>query len=149
MEALNRTGHEYYSKMPKHLRKRWAIARAKYESELSQSEFLDKNFKNHRDFILTSFRWVNTEEGTPYWDKVSHGYFKDYARDKTTIAGTITFISILFLLLGFYALIWSAFFRKESPIRKATGQKFIPVTVWEKADTMDMIYANKNYKANE
>lgn len=152
MEALNRKGHEYYSKMPKHLRKRWSEGRKQYQAILSESEFLEKTFYDHRDFILTSFRWNGTEEGATFWDKVSYGHFEDFEnpnKPKTTIAGTLTFIALLFLLLGFYALIWSAFFRKDSPIRKATGQKFVEVTVWEKPDTLYMIYANKNYKADE
>lgn len=155
MESLNKTGHEYYSKMPKSIRKRWSNNFKEYSKTIdrvTESEFLGKTFNGHKAFIVSSFRWKDTKEGIEYWEEIlNENYDKanKIIAPKTSINGTITFIALLFLLLGFYALIWSAFFRKDSPIRKATNQKFIEVTVWEKPDTMDMIYANKNYKTDD
>jgi hypothetical protein len=152
MEALNRKGHEYYSEMPKHIRKRWSENFEHYgkiKRNEKKSEYFEKVYPDFRDFMLTSFEWKKTEEGSEYWVYVSYQNFEEADRlikPKTSIGGTITFILVLFLILAFYALIWQVFFNKGIQTEKPKYQKFVPVTVWEKADTLDMIYANKNYK---
>ena len=149
MEALNRKGHEYYSEMPKHIRKRWSINKDKYTRNAPKPEYFEKVYTDFRDFMLGSFNWRNTEEGSEYWVYVSYKNFEkadELIKPKTSIRGTITFILVLFLILAFYALIWQVFFNKGIRTEKPKYQKFVPVTVWEKADTLDIIYANKNYK---
>jgi hypothetical protein len=57
----------------------------------------------------------------------------------------MTFILLLFSILCIYALVWLAFFKKDNPVKKTLPEKFVSVTVWENPDTMDMVYADKNY----
>lgn len=149
MEASYRKGHEYYSEMPKPIRKRWASNRNQYRKKGTESDYLQAGYYDFRTFMLTSFNWKHTEEGSAYWTYVSYQNFNEankLIKPKTSIRGTIAFILILFLVLGFYALIWALFFKDKNLIKQVTYEKFVAVTVWEKADTLDMIYANKNYK---
>lgn len=149
MEASYRTGHEYYSEMPKPIRKRWSANRNSTNKKVSESDYLKSSYYDFRTFMLTSFNWKHSEEGSAYWVYVSYQNFNEANRlikPKTSIRGTIAFLLILFLILGFYALIWTVFFKDTSPVKKLTNEKFVAVTVWEKPDTLDMILADKNYK---
>lgn len=149
MDTSHRTGHEYYSEMPKLIRKRWSANRNSAYKKVSESDYLQSSHYDYRTFILTSFNWKHTEEGSQYWVYVSYQQFEQankLIKPQTSISGTIAFLLILFLILGFYALMWAIFFKDVSPIKKLTNEKFVAVTVWEKPDTLDMILANKNYK---
>ncbi len=152
MEALNGKGYEYYSEMPKHIRKRWSDNFEDYaritKNERTKERFLEKNHENHEDFIAGSFLWASSNEGSFYWDLVSNEKYDladlMYSR-KNIRKGTMTFVLLLFSILCIYALVWIAFFKKENPVKNNLPEKFVSVTVWEKPDTMDMVYADKNY----
>lgn len=69
------TGQYYFDKLPKDVQKKFKANFEEDRGNCSFENYLLREFRSHKEFIILSFTWGSSPEKRPYWLNLANAIY--------------------------------------------------------------------------